>query len=266
METKIVLITGANTGLGYETVKALLQSDTSYHILLSGRDLSKAQQASLAVVGEVPDSKSTVEAIQIDVESDESISVAFETVSRKHEKIDILINNAGASFDPHALDGRMSTREAWNRTWNVNVTSAHIVTETFLPHLLRSSNDPRLLFITSGASSIHDSADASSPLSKVPPAGLPKPPSPMAYRSSKTGLNMLMTAWSRMLKNDMVKVFAVAPGLLATSLGGDPETLKQRGAASPAVGGSSVRKVIEGEFDEYAGKVVRNYDSPVQPW
>nr|POE63545.1 short-chain dehydrogenase/reductase trope [Quercus suber] len=281
MAAKIVLI----TGLGYETVKALLQSDASYHVLLSGRDFTKTQQASLAVAEEVPGSKSTIEAVQLDVESDASITEAFESVSKNHAQIDILINNAGATYDPHGFDGRMTTREAWNRTWNVNVTSAHLVTIAFLPLLLQSRADPRLIFVASGASSLKDSTDPSFAFNEVPPAGLPKPPNPMAYKTSKTGLNMLMAEWSRMLRKDMVKVFCVSPGckptisvheklyentnrptVLATNLGGDPEMLKQRGAAPPSAGGVSIRNVIEGGFDEHAGKVVRGYNSPVQPW
>jgi NAD(P)-dependent dehydrogenase (short-subunit alcohol dehydrogenase family) len=41
-----------------------------------------------------------------------------------------------------------------------------------------------------------------------------------SYRSSKTGLNMLMREWAKILKNDGVKVFAISPGFLATGLAG----------------------------------------------
>jgi NAD(P)-dependent dehydrogenase (short-subunit alcohol dehydrogenase family) len=90
----IVLITGGNTGIGYEVVKALLGSDRLYHILLAGRDIKKAEEAARSSTAEVK-SESTVEAVQIDVEDDGSISKAFEEVSSKHCKIDCLINNAG---------------------------------------------------------------------------------------------------------------------------------------------------------------------------
>lgn len=49
-----------------------------------------------------------------------------------------------------------------------------------------------------------------------------------AYRSSKTGLNMLMREWVRILRNDGVKVWCLSPGFLATGLGGaGPEALKK---------------------------------------
>ena len=159
----------------------------------------------------------------------------------------------------------MTARQAWNKTWDVNVTGANIMTETFLPLLLKSE-DPRLLFITSGLSSMHDASDTSNPRYMVPPAGLPKPPGATSYMSSKAGLNMMMIQWARMLKNDGVKVWSIAPGLLATNLGGDPELLKKMGAGDPSIGGTAIRGVIEGKRDEDAGKVVREYRSPIQAW
>jgi NAD(P)-dependent dehydrogenase (short-subunit alcohol dehydrogenase family) len=97
----------------------------------------------------------------------------------------------GACFDAYIQDGTMTTRQAWNKSWGVNVTGAHIMTLTFLPLLLRSW-DPRLLFLTSGLSSLHDAADAGSPKNVVPPAGLPKTQPFVGYRSAKVGLNMMM--------------------------------------------------------------------------
>ena len=93
-DATIVLITGGNTGLGLESVKALCRSERQYHILLAGRDINKAKSAANEVASETS-SKSTIEAIQIDVEDDDSISKAFDELSSKHPRINCLINNAG---------------------------------------------------------------------------------------------------------------------------------------------------------------------------
>jgi NAD(P)-dependent dehydrogenase (short-subunit alcohol dehydrogenase family) len=159
----------------------------------------------------------------------------------------------------------MTARQAWNKTWDVNVTGAHLMTLKFLPLLLKSQ-DPRLVFITSGLSSLEGAADLSNPKNVVATAGLPKELPFMSYRSAKAGLNMMMLEWTKALKNDGVKVWAIAPGLLATSLGGNPELLKKLGAGDPKLGGETIRRVVEGKRDEDAGKVVREYLSPVQPW
>ena len=78
----------------------------------------------------------------------------------------------------------------------------------------------------------------------------------------------MMLEWTRMLKNDGVKVFSISPGLLATHLGwGDPEKMRKMGAQDPSIGGTVLRNVVEGKHDENAGKVVREYsDDHVQPW
>ncbi|KAL4936285.1 hypothetical protein BDV06DRAFT_216801 [Aspergillus oleicola] len=259
---KIVVITGANTGIGFETAKSLLHSNQQYHIFLGGRNLEKALLGSKDLSSE--SGHSSVEPFQVDVESDESIDAAFKHIAAQYNRVDCLINNAGASFDAY-INKDMTARHAWNKSWDVNVTGAHVMTTTFLP-LLLNSQDPRLLFITSGLSSLQAASDPSNPKNVFPGAGLPKPLPFVGYRSAKAGLNMLMVEWTKALKNDGVKVWAVAPGLLATSLGGNTELLRKLGAQDPSIGGSTIRKVVEGERDSDAGNVVREYLSPIQPW
>jgi NAD(P)-dependent dehydrogenase (short-subunit alcohol dehydrogenase family) len=84
-------------------------------------------------------------------------------------------------------------REMWNKSWNVNTVGTQIMTETFVPLLLESS-DPRLLFVTSGTSTLAGTDNLALPLNKAPPKGWPKTGqnSIPAYRSSKTGMNMMM--------------------------------------------------------------------------
>jgi NAD(P)-dependent dehydrogenase (short-subunit alcohol dehydrogenase family) len=154
-------------------------------------------------------------------------------------------------------------RELWNKTWNLNVTGTHIVTYTLMP-LLLASKTPRLLFITSGTSTLTETATSPLPIDKSPPAGWPKSLGMPAYRASKCGMNMLMRQWFRILKEDAVKVWCVSPGYLATGLGLGKETNAKFGAKDPALGGQFVRDVVEGKEDENVGKVVRR--GGPQPW
>lgn len=101
----IVLITGGNTGLGYETVKALYASETAYTILMGSRSVEKANDAIKLLQSEVPSSKTEVIPVQIDIEDDESIEKAFKEVESKYGKIDTLINNAGKFSPPYYLHG-----------------------------------------------------------------------------------------------------------------------------------------------------------------
>lgn len=77
---------------------------------------------------------------------------------------------------------------------------------------------------------------------------------------------MVMVEWAKALENDGVKVWSVAPGLLATGLGGDTELLKRLGAQDPSIGGDTIRRVVEGERDGEVSYVVRGYLTPIQPW
>lgn len=234
----ILFITGANTGLGYEAVKALLKTSKPYTILLGSRSVAKGDAAIKSLQAEVPDSKSTIATVQVDVESDDSMAAAFETISKTHSRLDVLINNAGAGFDTEMRSGKLSVREGWNKAYDINVTGTHIMTSTFVPLLLKSSN-PRLMFITSGTSSLIETEKVDNPalqrINASPEAGWPKPPGGMeivSYRSSKTGMNMMVRDWVRVLKNDGVKVFNISPGFLATGLN-DVGVEKLKAVSSP---------------------------------
>ena len=158
----------------------------------------------------------------------------------------------------------MTVRDMWNKSWNVNVTGTHIVTETFAPLLLKSSQ-PRLVFITSGTSTLTEHNNMAMPINRAPPKGWPKQAfNVTAYRAAKTGMNMMVREWDRILREDGVKVFAVSPGMLATGLGGNPEAMKKMGAIDPNIGAEIVRDVVEGRRDDDVGKVVRKDN--VQPW
>ncbi|KAF2475617.1 NAD(P)-binding protein [Lindgomyces ingoldianus] len=273
----ILLITGGNTGIGYETVKELLSSPVPYTIIMGSRSIDKAKDAISTLTSENPNSKSEIVPLQVDIVDDESIDQAYKEVESKWGKIDILVNNAGmrrASFDGimQQKPGAAGIREAWQTSYSVNVTSTQVMTTIFMPLLLKSST-PRLLFVTSGLSSLTTCSSGliSAMQRPNPPAGWPKPfePSHITYRSSKTALNMMMLYWNRLLKEDGVKVWCISPGFLATGLGGvGKEVLKKFGAGDASIGGEFIRKVVEGERDADVGKVVNylNREHGVQPW
>lgn len=95
---KAVLVTGGNNGIGYEAVKSLLQSKKPYRVFLGSRSLDKAKTAIEKLNEECPDTINTVEAIQLDLNSDESIEKAYEKVSADPGYLDTLMNNAGESY------------------------------------------------------------------------------------------------------------------------------------------------------------------------
>lgn len=94
---KVALVTGGNSGIGYETVKALMQSDRVYRLLLAARTSEKAEKAVASLRQECPQSESTVEPLELDLISDESIEKAYDQIKANHGVLDTLINNAGTS-------------------------------------------------------------------------------------------------------------------------------------------------------------------------
>jgi NADP-dependent 3-hydroxy acid dehydrogenase YdfG len=93
----VILITGANTGLGFETVKSLFGFSKPYMILLGGRNPEKANSAIKEAEAAFPKSLSTLKAVQIDIEDDNSISKLFELINAEYGRVEVLINNAGKS-------------------------------------------------------------------------------------------------------------------------------------------------------------------------
>lgn len=181
MAPRVVLITGANTGIGFQIVRALCSSDGAYSIIVGGRSLSKAQDAISSAVNEFPSSRSELFPIQVDIEQDDSIKHAFDEVQSKFGKLDALVNNAGmgivhprrrqwsltrcagAQLDPQFAAGTLTERDMWNQTWNINTVGTQVMTSAFVPLLLQSP-DPRLLFITSGTSTLAGTEDLAFPL------------------------------------------------------------------------------------------------------
>lgn len=160
----------------------------------------------------------------------------------------------------------MSLRECFNKAYDVNVTGAHIVTYTFVPLLLKSS-DPRLLFVA-GLSMLTQAAEKYFPTPPLP-AGWPKKVDfeTIGYRCSKTALSILMLDWNHKLKADGIKVWSVNPGLLLTNLGGGGkalEMIRARGGGPASEGGAVLRSVVEGERDADVGKIVSK--DGLTPW
>ena len=97
----IVLVTGANAGLGFEMIRALCNSEKAYEVLVGGRSLVKAEQAANAVMKDFPSTRSRVWPVQLDIEDDESIQGIFDEIQTKFGRLDALVNNAGMNAGEH---------------------------------------------------------------------------------------------------------------------------------------------------------------------
>ncbi|KAM3068115.1 hypothetical protein ACMFMF_009480 [Clarireedia jacksonii] len=241
-EKTIVLITGANGGIGYETALLLATSSPSYHIIIGSRSVEKGEAALKTIQAQNP--SSSVSVVQLDVTSEESLSAAYDSISSEFGRLDVLINNAGiASFEK-------TLRAELRETFEANTFGAALTTEKFVP-LLEKSKGARLLYITSGLGSMGLCED---------PKHWTYAVDAMTYRMSKAAMNMLM------FQEKGWKVWGVCPGYVITNLTGeeDRENRAKRGALSATTSAETITSVVEGKRDQDVGKVV--HKDGVWPW
>jgi NAD(P)-dependent dehydrogenase (short-subunit alcohol dehydrogenase family) len=146
---RVVLVTGANRGIGLAVLPALALRSPSDHYFLGCRDRSKGEAAvqGLRKLGIT----APVDPIQMDVTSDESLRAAFETVKSKFGHLDVLVDNAGAAVIPSTPDFS-DYRSAFSTVYDTNVTSVAITMQLFLP-LLRKSPSGTVINVSSARAS-----------------------------------------------------------------------------------------------------------------
>ncbi|KAJ7019992.1 hypothetical protein C8F04DRAFT_1145791 [Mycena alexandri] len=199
---KIVLITGANKGIGFEIAKQLAAQHKEYHILMGSRDADRGAKAAEILQKD----GLSVEALVLDVADEKSIESAAQTVESKFGSLDVLINNSGVALDSRT--GEAPTRATFEQTFAVNVIGAALTTEAFIP-LLEKSVGARLVFVSSDLGSLTLRAD---------PHGRHSNVGATAYRCSKAAMNMLALQYANRFRPKGWKVNIHNPGYTATDL------------------------------------------------
>jgi len=94
---RTAIVTGANTGIGYEAAAVLAQRGAI--TVLACRDTGKAERAAARLSAATP--QATVSVVRLDLASLDSVRAAAEQIRASHERLDLLINNAGLMMPPH---------------------------------------------------------------------------------------------------------------------------------------------------------------------
>ncbi|XP_034841479.1 retinol dehydrogenase 14-like [Maniola hyperantus] len=139
---KTFLITGANSGIGLETAKALVKRKA--RVIFACRDIEKAKQA-IAQIRKEGITSGELIPMQLDLASFESIEKFVEVVKAGFYKIDVLINNAGVVV-PLNLDQR--TKEGFEIHLGVNHLG-HMYLTNLLVDLLKKATPSRIVFVSS---------------------------------------------------------------------------------------------------------------------
>ncbi|MEU3062634.1 SDR family oxidoreductase [Streptomyces subrutilus] len=216
---KIVLVTGANKGIGYAIAAGL--GALGHRVGVGARDETRLA----AAVEKLRAAGVDAFGVPLDVTTRRSVTAAVERVEREAGGLDVLVNNAGISGemgpgwvqDPTGLD-----LDVVRTVVETNVLGVIQVTNAMLP-LLRRSRSPRIVNVSSAVGSLTRQADPDIDIGPVMGA----------YAPSKTFLNAVTVQYARQFAGTGILVNAACPGLVATDFTGfhGPRTPEQ-GAAT----------------------------------
>lgn len=233
VKSRVVLVTGANRGLGLEFVRQYAAED--WVVLAACRSPQDAKELQQLAAG----SNGRVRVIEMNVADTASVKAA--AADLKDETIDLLLNNAGVGGPPKGGLGRIDY-ETWKKVLDINTLGPMRVTEAFLENVARG-NGKRIVTITSGMGSIEDNASGGS----------------YAYRSSKAAVNMAMKSLSIDLAPRGITCAVLNPGWVRTDMGGP------NGKLAPAESIAAMRFVIATMKPDDSGKFL-NWDGRNYPW
>ncbi len=138
---KTVLITGANSGIGFETAKALARMNAK--MIMVCRSLERGERAVSGIREEIPDADLTL--MQADMASPTSIADLVERINNEIPRLDVLINNAGGYFEK-----RTTTEDGLEYTFALNHMGYFRLTMGLL-NLLKASAPARIISVSSAA-------------------------------------------------------------------------------------------------------------------
>ena len=217
------VVTGANRGIGLEFAKQLLAEGHSVIAGVRSPESMKFSHEKMSI-------------LQLDVSSTSSVHEFAENVKSMSQSIDILVNNAGR------MDGRWQSLEDVDpevslEVLNVNTIGPLRVSQVLWP-LLQASNKGKIANISSLMGSIDDCMSGRS----------------YAYRTSKTGLNMITKILAVEGKDHNITVTAYHPGWAKTDMGGERAPVPVSVSVKGLIGLIHKQDIAQsGRFFEYTG-------------
>lgn len=206
---KVALVSGANTGEGFQITKAL--ADNDYTVYVGSRDLKKGETAVAEIGGKA-------KAIQLDITDSNSINAAVNAIETEFGYLTLLVNNAAISHADkpertmeEALGAQRASIAPINElktVWETNVFATLAITQSLLP-LLKKAPAARIVTISSALGSLKVNSNPENTFRSAFDA---------VYGASKTALNGIFLSLAIELENTNVKVHLVSPGFTATAL------------------------------------------------
>ena len=219
----LAVITGASTGIGLETARAL--ASVGAEIVMAGRNADKHRVAMAAIREQHP--AAVLSHVELDLTSLVSVRAAAHSIAAAHPRVDLLINNAGVMYTP-----LQRTAEGFELQFGTNHLG-HFVFTNHLAGAVRAGAPARIVNLSSGG---HQSSD----IVWDDPNYLVRPYDKFqAYGQAKTANILFSVELQRRFGSSGVDAYAVHPGMIVTELGrymtrDDMKLLRERIAASSA--------------------------------
>lgn len=150
---KVAVVTGANGGLGLASAKAL--AGNGAHVVMAARDQRKAKAAHDEILAAHPDA--SLEVVELDLGSLASVERAADAIGAAHDRIDVLMLNAGVMAMPEG-----QTEDGFERQLGINVLGHWALTSHLLPKVV-STPGARVVTLSSMAQHQGSPIDVSNP-------------------------------------------------------------------------------------------------------
>ncbi|KAH9480368.1 Short-chain dehydrogenase [Psilocybe cubensis] len=201
-ETKVILVTGSNTGIGFELVRLLAEKGHIVYIGARNEIAGRGAQQTLNA-----DGLTNVKFVLIDVNNHETVKHAGDEIERTEGRLDVLVNNAAISkFEDNQHPSSIS-ESTLREVMETNFFGLVLTTTVFVP-LMRKSSAPVILNVSS--------ALGSNTVQSHTAARLGRPV--VAYRASKAAVNAYTIALSQELQSEGFRVNTITPGLVSSKI------------------------------------------------
>ena len=207
MQGKIVLITGANSGIGKATAAALASKGAQ--VIITSRDPVRGEQAA-ADIHQATGKR--VDLVQLDLASFDSIRQCAQQVLDNYPRLDVLINNAGLN-----LTQRQQTEQGFEYVLGVNHIGPFLLTDLLLDRL-KASAPARIINLASAAHVGARKGIHWDDLQRTKKYG------GMAYCEAKLGTIYYTKELARRHAAEGISAFSVNPGFVTTGFAMDGDT------------------------------------------
>lgn len=211
MSKPVAVVTGATNGIGQYTAQAL--AGLGYHVVVVGRSHERCAQTVTHILTEVPDAEVT--SYVGDLSAQAEVRTLAAHLQRTYDRLDVLINNAGAFFAERQL-----SIDGIEMTWALNHMAPFLLTK-HLVDMLRASAPARVITVSSDAHRM-GRIDLDDLQGARKYRGWP------AYAQSKLANIMFTYELADRLRDADVTVNTLHPGFVASGFGHNNQTLSMR--------------------------------------